>query len=231
MEKEIAFENADEARALFWSTRIFQEDFRALTLGNLQLIEEILLLRKIQSEPIYREQIYKTIISTIEEKLVAYDQRATLREILEARKITPNDINNCFAAPFQITYADGFKFNQNNKRTLIENTVFNTSKEILLESRNRFATRFFKDRSHSADYLDNLRWKVFTICVEKQPSAYSDNHIALYDSIKSDLRNLAVTENQSISDSGVKVDYDYLHGMLCQLTAECNHEWVSLKET
>ncbi len=230
--KEIEFENEEQARSLFWNTRIIRKDNTTLILENLNLIEQILVARGLPSGLINRKQVYKELRSFIEEGLVPIEPALTLREILEARKITVQDVENCFNIPFQDTQPGNFDFSSDNNRTLeqkMRDAEFsNPLKRYFLESRNRFTSRFLKDAIHSANILKDLRWKVWSICIEAQTSTASGNHIALYDSIKSELRELARKENES--NPGITIDYDYVHGMLCQLTAECNHEWIALRE-
>lgn len=233
LKKEIAFENDVQAISFFWNTRIINENMRALIFENLNVIEKILIDRSLPSDQVNREQVYKEIIYMIEDSLVPNNPTATLREILETRKIVSQDVHNCFDIPFKTTNNSHFDLSADNKRTLIqkmEDAGFpNPLKKYFLESRNRFTIRLLKDSVHSADYLDDLRWKVWSICVEKsQPDSTSGGYFALYESIKSELKTLAINESQSFTE--ITIDYDYLHGMLCQLTAECNHEWAFYEE-
>jgi hypothetical protein len=227
--------NQHEAESFFWSTRILRKiTKRELILDNLQQIALFFDERGIVTDNASRRRIYRDLVSIIEAKADEDIPEATYREMLERRKVDANEVEACLNSNlFRQTQPSQFDIdvdpeNRTLRRKLSDAEFPEFLKRFFIESRNRFMSRFRKDFIHASEYLRELRWKVWNLCVDVQTSTQQDSdYRPNYNLLKAELVRLAETENRN--QPTIELDYDYLHGMVCQLTAECNHEWSSLE--
>ena len=232
----LGFANQREAESFFWNTRILKKITKsALILDNLANITLIFEGRGITTDHSSRLRIYRSLVSIIEAKVEEDIPEATYREILERRKVTPNEVEACLSSsrfveiqPNQFNI-DSDPEHRTLRRKLTDAMFPEPVKRFFVESRILFMIRFRKDFIHASEYLRQLRWRVFRLCVDIQTSAQqSTDYRPTYNLLKEELVSLAEKENRT--HPTIQVDYDYLHGMVCQLTAECYHEWFSEKQ-
>jgi hypothetical protein len=140
-------------------------------------------------------------------------------------------LQNCISPPFKDAQINTFDLNKDPEhRTLRQKSeAVNFPERLILyliETRNYFFVHFRQDVIHAASYLNELRLKVWGICLRATLSASTRNG-PVYDywAILKDLDDLAAEEAKN---APINVDFLYLHGMLSQLTAECLNEWQSI---
>lgn len=223
----------EKITSFFWNVQILTKfpNKASLIPINLQQVEKILLDRGIESDPANRIRIYHAIISKIEEHIDEPPLEARHTELLEFRKVKVDDIERCLTAPFKSPSLKLFNIETDPEHRSLHEKLHKFPKpftKLFIESRNRFQVRYRKDVINCADYLKELRWKVWNVCVEVQLSVENSLPFKpIYNATRQELANLAEEENR-ISPP-IIVDADYLHGMMCQLTAECDNEWFAVE--
>jgi hypothetical protein len=226
-----------EVEKLFWSIRILTgfERQKGLVASNVQLLEQLLEKRRIVSDSPNRMRIYRRIISVLEASVAEPPLDVTHRERLELRKIDTAKLEECLKGPFKDKHLRSFSIDdgeaqqrdlrsKSREANFPENIV-----RYFIECHNCFHIRYRQDILHAAAYLSELRLKVWDVCSGAQVSAYVngfDSPLKTYDTIRSELKQLATLESNSTPP--IAVDFDYLHGMMCQLTAECDNEWYPI---
>lgn len=229
----VEFQDRTEAECLFWNTRILTDTdhFRGLRADNSLSIEGILEQQQIQSNLQSRCRISLAIKDLITSRITPEDEH-TLEEILRARQLKANDIEECFREAEQITQSDSFLIHdvaniRNLRQKTIEARFPPQWSNYFIDYRNQFASRYRKDVIYAEEYLSRLRLRVWDVCNEQKLDLSEPyKSIVEYRVIRSNLKELLKTELET--EPPIKVDFDYLHGMMCQLTAECCHDWYSL---
>ncbi len=226
--------NREEFKNIFWNIRLITgfSHFHGLIAENLIKLEEVLLSRRIDSDINGRKRIYYSILSLLERSVSENRPETTYRDKLEKRKVTDLQVSECFVAPFKDPHISTFNTSDNPEQNL---TLREKSEragfpehfiKYFLESRNSFIIRYRQDFIHAVKYTSELRLKVWDLCIAS--SLGDASHIGRsYKAIRSDLEKLAKEENENFPP--VIVDFHYLHGILCQLTAECDNYWEPLK--
>jgi len=234
----IGVDDKAQVGALFWNTRILTDSQRpaGLSAMNRNSLEQLLLSRGIESDISSRFRIYRCIVSVLEDSVADPLPGLTYRERLEARKIDSSKLENCLTGPYKDLRIPTFKFGQDEtqQRSLRKKCEDGRFPEPIiryfLDSRNHFQYRYRQDVIHSADYLSELRLRVWDICSFAKISASLNGFhspLKTYDTIRDELRQLAVEETKS--NPSIEINYNYLHGVMCQLTAECDNDWVPIE--
>ncbi len=233
----IGADDKAQVEALFWNTRILTSFEReaGLFAMNLNSLEQLLLSRGIESDLPSRVRIYRCIVSVLEDSVADPLPGLTYRERLEARKTDCSRLEMCLTGPYKDLRIPTFRFGEEEtqQRSLRQKSEDGKFPEPIiryfLDSRNRFQYRYRQDVIHSVDYLSELRLKVWDVCSIAKVSVSLNGFqspLKTYDTISTELRQLAVEEKKS--NPPVEVNYIYLHGIMCQLTAECDNDWVSI---
>lgn len=225
----------EDVEALFWNTRLLTnyEKTAGLRARCLLRIAEILEGRGGNSDRNEQDRIFRELQDRIVGRLTPQPD-LTYSECLRYRKLDLPMVESCFSSPQAVIRAGRFSIeNEPNRASLIEKTrrakFPENITQYFVESRNFFASRFVQDVIHAADYLEGLRMRLWGMCVRLQVQSSPDNVLAEYSLILDGLQGLA--DQESKSNSIVDVNLEYLHGMLCQLTAECHHDWYRLEES
>lgn len=225
-----------QVQTIFWNTRIMTafERRQGLFAINLNLLEELLLKKGIESDLPSRTRIYQRIISLLEESVLPDLSDLTYQEKINRRKISPEQLISCLTGPYKTEHPVNFRFDEGEHqprslRKKSEDGKF--SEDIIryfLDSRINFQCHYRRDVIHAADYLSQLRLKVWDVCTNGKISANLEKPnyppSKTYQTICQELKLLAVEEEKA--NPPIKVDYQYLHGIMCQLTAECDNEWL-----
>jgi len=233
MDEDWGFNNLIEAEAFFWNIRILTAygDETGLRKGNIYKLREILEARSINTDNPNSSRIYDSITTLLRKRLQS-PATATIEEAIEMRKIRLPDLEKCITGPFSEPRLEQFMIEEKHddlqRRTLRQKTeklktVDPKAVEYFINSRTFFAVKFRQQQSYAALYIAELRQSVWGICHSK--SVLNDGKLEeTYKAILEGLYKLA--DQQQKKDSPIDdVDFDYLHGMMCQLTAECHYEW------
>jgi hypothetical protein len=238
LKEKLDITDRKEAEALFWNMRIWTkyDGSEGLEALNLQKLERGLTQRGIASDLPNQKRIYDDITTLLRKGVAAPPFGSTLTERLEHRKVSRENVETCISGPFRSPTSGHFDLDadpedRSLRQKCEEAGLPNDLTRFFVESRNRFYVRFRMDRVHALGYLENLRWKVWGRCVAGRSAASSIGNYTpgkAYREIRSDLERLASEENAQCPPPPIEVDLDYLHGMMCQLTAECNNEWQAI---
>jgi hypothetical protein len=234
----IGVDDKAQVEALFWNTRILTDFQRpaGLIAMNLNSLEQLLLNRGIESDISSRSRIYRCIVSVLEDSVADPLPGLTYRGRLEARKIDSSKLANCLTGPYKDLRIPAFRFGEEEtqQRSLRKKSKDGKFPEPIiryfLDSRNHFQYRYRQDVIHSADYLSELRLKVWDVCSFAKVSVSLNGFqspLKTYETICKELRQLTVEERRS--SPPVEINYPYLHGIMCQLTAECDNDWVPIE--
>jgi len=234
----IGVDDKAQVEALFWNVRILTgfERQAGLIAMNLNSLEQLLLSRGIESDISSRFRIYGSIVSVLEDSVTDPLPGLTYRERLEARKIDSSKLENCLTGPYKDLRTPTFRFGEEEaqQRSLRKKSKDGRFPESIiryfLETRNHFQYRYRQDVIHSADYLSELRLKVWGVCSIAKVSISLNGFqspLKTYETICKELTQLAVEEERS--SPPVEISYPYLHGIMCQLTAECDNDWVPIE--
>lgn len=228
--------NKAEAEALFWSLRLLTgyDKITGLKHSNLNKLEEVLRKLGIDSDLPNRMRIYNCIVLKLETSVTEPLPEWTYREKVERRKIRPDDVRECLLGPYKDPQLAQFDLNadpahRNLRQKTVDGKLPAHWAEYFIECRNYFHLHFKEDFVNAAFYLNELRRKVWDICIEQKMTATTQGSyspLITYKLIRDGLKQL---EDRESNHSPIPVDFDYLHGMLCQLTAECHHDWYPLE--
>jgi hypothetical protein len=232
--KKLGFVDDKEIAEIFWEIRIHTHSQRlaGLIALNLEKLEEYLNQCSFASDIINRERIYGRIVAKIENVVSEPPAQSNLRERLEHRKVTATDLQACVSPPFKSPRMQAFDLDSDpENRTLRKKSEDAQLPEDLIlyfiEMRNFFSYRYRQDMILAADYINRLRLKIWSTCFQSRMPFSSTGGpyapIVSYSQISADLQALAKSEAQR--NPPVQVDFEYLHGMMCQLTAECLNDW------
>ncbi len=233
LDKDWSFNNLTETEAFFWNIRILTDYNResGLESNNIRKLQKILEMRGINADSANLARIYEEIINSLR-KSVKPPATATSAESIELRKVRPHNIEICISGPFIDAHLTQFvldeKHDEPQRRTLRQktkklNSIDPKAVEYFISSRNFFAIKFRQQQSYAASYIAELRHLVWGIC--HRNTVMNGGEIGqTYAAILNELEKLADQQqrkNVPVDD----VDREYLHGMMCQLTAECHYEW------
>lgn len=238
LKQKLGITGRQDAESLFWSVQIWTkypsaEGSMAL---NLQKLEIILNERGIVSNQSSRKQIYDSITTRLRENVAAMPFGLTRTERLELRKVSRQDLEPCLNVPVRSPTLSHFDLdadpeNRSLRQKCESAGLSNDLARFFIESRNRFYVRFRRDNLHALGYIEDLRWKVWERCIAGRSATSSSGDYTpgkAYREIRNELERLASQENAQLSPPPVEVDFAYLHGIMCQLTAECNNEWQAI---
>jgi len=168
-----------------------------------------------------------------QERVAEPPAEMTAIERLEYRKICPKDVEECLTGPYKDVRPRTFEPTDHDGQIQTLTSKMNDAHfpprilHFVIESRNRFAIRYRRDRIHANSYLTQLRWEIWKICMNRSRQSPQD-YVAMktYSAVWDELTLLA--QREAAKNPPILVDFDYLHGMLCQLTAECDNEWMPI---
>lgn len=231
----VEFQDRTEAEHLFWSTRILTDTdhFRGLRADNSLSIERILEQQQIQSNVQSRHQISLAIKDLITSQIIPEDE-CTLEEILRARQLKADDIERCFRGAEQITQSNSFLIHdasdiRNLRQKTIEAQFPSQWSTYFIDYRNQFARRYREDVIYAEEYLSKLRLRVWDVCNEQK--LYPTEPYKSFVEYRVIRRNLKDLLKKELEDKPpIRIDFEYLHGMMCQLTAECCHDWYPISD-
>lgn len=218
----------------FWSIRILTkyEREKGLESCNLRDLQRVLELRSLNVDSNSLMQIYDSIMKLLRGRVKPPDT-ATYEQAIEMRKVRPADLEKCFQYPIAISNLNHFQLDgiheEQQRRDLRQKaTVVNPKlAEYFIESRNYFAFLYRQQHSSTTSYVAQLRLAVWSVCQrQKVYTRGIDRPIQTYETILRGLEELAKREQNK--QPPFEVSFDYLHGMMCQLTAECLHDWYPL---
>ncbi|MEZ4514975.1 MAG: dsDNA nuclease domain-containing protein [Chloroflexota bacterium] len=228
------FSNLDETENFFWNIRIVTDYLheRGLESSNTLALQELLEMRGISIDSINLRRIYNSITQLLRERVKAPDT-ATYEQAIEMRKIRLQDLEKCVVGPFREPNLNQFDLNDENEESQIRDLRQKTEDlntnfaKYFIESRNYFSYLYRQQISFAALYIAELRYAVWGICHRGKVFSSDDRKpIQTYKKIINGLEDLATREQ--LKQPPIDVTSDYLHGMMCQLTAECHHDWYPL---
>lgn len=228
------FSTLDETENFFWNIRILTdcEHERGLESSNILALQELLEIRGISIDTINLRRIYNSITQLLRERVKPPDT-ATYEQAIEMRKIRLEDLERCVVGPFREPNLNQFDLSDENEESQIRDLRQKTESlppnlaEYFIESRNYFYVLYRQQIGFDASYIANLRHLVWGICHRQKVFSANDNKpIQTYREILKGLEELSAHEQ--IIQPPIDVTPDYLHGMMCQLTAECHHDWYPL---
>ncbi|CAG1015808.1 hypothetical protein ANRL4_05601 [Anaerolineae bacterium] len=232
--KKLGLTDDKEIAEIFWEIRIHTHSERldGLIACNLIKLEEYLNQRGQASDITNRERIYRCMVARIEEAVAEPPAHGNLRERLEHRKVTALDLQDCIGPPFKSPTMQAFDLGLDpENRTLRKKSEdANLPEDLIIffiGMRNYFSYRCRQDMINAADYVNHLRLKVWSTCFRARMPILADGTtytpVVAYSQIWADLQ--AVADGEAQHNPPVQVDFEYLHGMMCQLTAECLNDW------
>jgi hypothetical protein len=235
LDRDWGFNNPAESESFFWSIRILTdyEHENGLESLNILKLQRLLELRGISADSENLVRIYNSIINLLRRRVKAPDT-ATYQEIIQMRQIRSHDLETCISGPFTNPKGNqfllGHGYEEPQMRSLRQKTELlpHNVAQYFIESRNRFAYIYHQQVSFAASYISDLRHAVYSVCHHKKVFAL-DNAPPMqnYKTIYSSLEELA--KHEQAKRPPIEVTTDYLHGMMCQLTAECHHDWYPLE--
>ncbi|MCB8948206.1 MAG: DUF4297 domain-containing protein [Ardenticatenaceae bacterium] len=235
LNKDWDFNDRIEADSFFWKIRILtdHEHETGLQSNNILSLQKILEERGIYADSTNLSRIYDLIVNLLRKRVKPPDT-ATYEEAIELRKIRVEDLEDCISAPYTETRLSNFVFSKTSeepqKRKLCQKTKdLPGGPNYFIESRNYFAILYRQQLSFAAEYIAHLRHRVWTVChTNKIQFIDGQKPLKTYQEIVKGLTKLV--ENEQNKKPPIEVTLDYLHGMMCQLTAECLHDWYPLEE-
>lgn len=236
LDKDWSFNDMAETETFFWSIRILtdHEHERGLESCNVRDLQKLLESRGILADSLNLSRIYNSIVLLLREAVKRPDT-ATDKEAIEMREIRSSDLENLITGPFTELQMGQFTLDgthdESQQRDLRQKTKEFDPKSAayFIDSRNYFAVLYWQQVSYAKSYIDHLRHRVWGVCHRyKIEAADGQNAMQTYRTILKGLNELANHEKNL--DPPIEVTPDYLHGMMCQLTAECYHDWYTLEE-
>lgn len=229
------FSDLIETERFFWSIRILTDysHERGLESSNVLKLQQLLETRGISVDSKNSRRIYATILRLLRERVKPPDT-ATYEQAIEMRKIRLQELEDCLTGPYREPNLKSFSFNYEDEelqlRDLRQKTEFLDPNEaaFFIASRNYFSVFYRQQKSYVASYIDQLRHSVWSVCHKKKVLAVEGTKpVQTYRSIIQGLEELV--EREQVKQPPIDITFEYLHGMMCQLTAECNHDWYPLE--
>lgn len=226
-------DDLEDVEAFFWSTRILtdHEHEKGLESSNILKLRQLLENRGTNTDSFNSARIYNSITDLLRRR-VKPPASASYEEAIELRKVRLKDLEACLVGPFtepslgQFLLNDGYdELQKRDLRQKTENLDPGLA-EFFIESRNYFAVLYRQQLSY-VSYVNQLRIAVWSVCHKHKVLAESEaKPIQTYGKILVGLDRLV--ERERNKSTPIDVTPEYLHGMLCQLTAECRHDWYPL---
>lgn len=224
--------NREEIEDLFWSIRILTDSERENGLRSTNLIGlgKALEQRGIKCDSFNLERIYSRMKDLLVRRIIPKEE-LSYEEVLKERELSYNDLESCIGPPFSTRLIPQFTLSDSDTVSLQEKTIkagFPANiQRYFLESRNYFSAKYYLSMADSAEYIADLRMKIWRICIERQMRSQTNPAIAQYSDVLADLNDLVTQEKDH---APFELSRELVHGMLCQLTAECHHDWHMPKD-
>lgn len=235
LDRDWGFNDLAESESFLWSIRILTkyEREKGLESSNIRDLQKLLELRGIRVDSENLDRIYNSITNLLRRRVKAPDT-ATYEEIIQMRQIRPHDLETCISGPFTNPSGNqfllGHGYEEPQMRSLRQKTELlpHSVAQYFIESRNHFAVLYHQQVSFAASYISELRHAVYSVCHQEKVFALDNAPpMQTYKTIYSNLEELAKHEQDKRPP--IEVTSGYLLGMMCQLTAECHHDWYPLE--